>query len=183
MSNQNIRHMVGYRFPQGEIPNSDKDHFLLVGEYTESRWFNLDGTKVRRTAVLAHGTQKTTIETMERRHIDNSMVHYRSRNYDDDYFRSGVLNALKDAEVITEPLTAVEAVIGTNATEHFGREIDEMLVGAEWERDEEFDGIRGRAAVIPSVMSSVSQIEELLDDDEGYHLFRRFEVVGDIFPS
>lgn len=109
------------------------------------------------------------------------MVHYRSRNYDDDYFRSGILNALQDAEVITDPLASVEAVVGTDATEHFGREIEEILVGAEWEQDEEFDGIRGRAAVMPPVMNSVGQVEELLDDDEGYHLFRRFEVVGSIF--
>lgn len=175
MSNQNIRHLDAYLFPADEMATATEDLFVLLGEYTEDRVFNPDGTKVRRTAIFAHGTRERVMSDMEERYVDNSMVHYRSRSYGDDYFRNGITNALDDATEVTDDVENIVAVTGHRENSpRYHDEMEQILTSGDWNLDEEYDGLMGRATLTPAVMDELNRVDRMLEGDKP-GVFRRLE--------
>jgi phosphoribosyl-AMP cyclohydrolase len=180
MATKTIHHLTAHRFPTKSLPNCEKDHYLLIGEYTDSNTFNPDGTKTRFTDVFAHGTHNDVIEKTEKI-IDTGMTVYRSRKRGDDYFRAGVSNALDSATVEADaPLEGVNAAIGyrsksaveDNDTDALA--VFESIVAADRWRNSETNGdkVKFIATVTARTMNDIARINALLA--VGVPLFRQF---------
>lgn len=155
---------------------------MLVGEYTDSNTFNLDGTKTRFTDVFAHGTRNNVVQKMEKI-IDTGMTVYRSRKHDDDYLRSGVSNALDSATIEGEaPLERVNAAIGYRSKSDVAESnsvnalaVFENIVAAErWTIHEKNASgqVKFIASVTSETVNDIARVNALLDRD--VPLFRQF---------
>lgn len=173
-----LRHLDAHRFPSAGIERAEGDVYLLEADYSVRNVTNPDGTLMMRGGIFGHG-ERADVEAKTEKMIDNGMMAYRSTKRGDDYFRSGVQNALDSAlDADQDVADRVTITIGYNTPEG-ATEVDnendpvyqalaELIDGGPWQRDEDTpEGIMAEAPVTSAAIDGMLRVEEIQEHGLG----------------